>query len=256
MNKKVILSIICSIMLLGFATGCTDNKLVKLDEEFRQYLINNYNVELAEKATVSRCHNNCDYFGYYPLKNDLTYVIQISKTKDSYKVSYDNKAVAMRKELYNYILSQKGDNYVDSYLAFYDNGDHGHISSSSITRSQLKYIVCYDSGIDMDEQIYKDYLILKKASYILSSNTNSRIMEMEVYYINDQRLRKKDWLENLNIEVDDYTFAPSYLDNDNELSTDKFTYHYRISDYRNNMDLGSLVFDEFKKMVNKNLEVK
>lgn len=250
--KKKYLKLVCSLFMMVVLSGCVNSNSNNIDEEFRRYLMDNYNVELAEKSTFGRCRNNCDYFGYYPLADDLTYSIQISKTGKEYEVSYDNQAVQMRKELYNYIATQKGNNYVDDYLQFYDNGDLGHVSSSSISRNKLSYIVYYDNSVNFENQLYSDYQILKKASSI--SNTKSIIREMEVYYINDNRLKQNNWLENLKIDVDDYGFAPSYLDGDGDISTENSVYHYRISDYRNNVDLGTLSFEEFKKLVNDNLE--
>lgn len=256
MRKGILLNLVMVLSLILIITCCSNSKLNNVDNEFRHYLNENYNVELADKSIVNRCKNNCDYFGYYPLKNDLTYAIQISKTGNEYEVSYDNQAVQMRKELYNYISLQKGNNYVENYLQFYDNGDIGHVHSSSISRDQLSYIVYYDSNINIENQIYSDYQILKKANNIMNSNTKFYISEMEVFYIKDDRIKEKNWLENLKIGVDDYGFAPSYLDGDKEITTTKFTYHYRISNYKNDTGLKNLSFEEFKKLVKTELESK
>ena len=256
MRKKIFLELAISISLIFIITGCSNSELNNIDNEFRHYLNENYNVELAEKSTVGRCRNNCDYFGYYPLANDLTYSIQISKTNEQYEVSYDNQAVQMRKELYNYIAMQKGNNYVKNYLQFYDNGDLGHVSYSSISRYHLSYVVYYDNSINFERQLYSDYQILKKASDIMSSNTNFFIRGMEVYYIEDDRLKENNWLENLGIDVDDYVFASSYLDGDKEITTTKFTYYYHISNYKNDTGLKNLSFEEFKNLVKNELESK
>lgn len=256
MRKGILLNLVVALPLILIITGCSNSKLNNIDNDFRHYLKENYNVELSDKSKVNRCKNNCDYFGYYPLKNDLTYAIQISKTGNEYEVSYDNQAVQMRKELYNYISSQKGNNYVENYLQFYDNGDIGHVHYSSVSRDQLSYIVYYDSNINIENQIYSDYQILKKANNIMNSNTKFYISEMEVFYIKDDRIREKNWLENLKIDVDDYGFAPSYLDGDKEITTKKFTYHYRISNYKNGTGLKNLSFEEFKKLVKTELESK
>lgn len=256
MRKGILLNLVMALQLILIITGCSNSNLNNIDNDFRRYLNENYDVELADKSTVNHCKNNCDYFGFYPLKNDLTYAIQISKTGNEYEVSYDNQAVQMRKELYNYISLQKGNNYVENYLKFYDNGDIGHVHFSSISRNQLSYIVYYDSNINIENQIYSDYQILEKANNIMNSNTKSYIKEMEVFYIKDDRIKEKNWLENLKIDVYDYGFAPSYLDGDKEIATTKFTYHYRISNYKNDAGLKNLSFEEFKKLVKTELESK
>lgn len=114
----------------------------------------------------------------------------------------------------------------------------------------------YDSNINIENQIYSDYQILEKANNIMNSNTKSYIKEMEVFYIKDDRIKEKNWLENLKIDVYDYGFAPSYLDGDKEIATTKFTYHYRISNYKNDAGLKNLSFEEFKKLVKTELESK
>ena len=248
MRKGILLNLVMALQLILIITGCSNSKLNNIDNDFRRYLNENYDVELADKSTVNHCKNNCDYFGFYPLKNDLTYAIQISKTGNKYEVSYDNQAVQMRKELYNYISLQKGNNYVENYLKFYDNGDIGHVHFSSISRNQLSYIVYYDSNINIENQIYSDYQILEKANNIMNSNTKSYIKEMEVFYIKDDRIKEKNWLENLKIDVYDYGFAPSYLDGDKEIAT--------TSNYKNDAGLKNLSFEEFKKLVKTELESK
>lgn len=252
MKQNIKWFLLCIIPFLF--SGCVDQKQVELDEQFRDYIRKEYSISLASNATIGKCNSKCDYYGYYPLKNDLTYMVQISKTGDQYEVSYDEESVSMRKELYDYLSSQRGNDFVKNYLAFYDNGDHGHMIHTSITRNQLKYIIYYDSKMDMDKEIEKDYLILQKAGSILSSKTNYKINEMEVFYIDDPLLKKKNWLLNVDIDADDYTNAPNYLDGDNKAFTSKFTYHFRISDYKNDRDLSTLSLDEFKTMVNQNLE--
>lgn len=227
-----------------------------IDDDFREYLINNYNVDLAEKSTVGRCIYVCDYFGYYPLSDDLTYAIQISKTGNEYEVSYDPKSVQMRKELYKYISTQKGNNYVENYLKFYDNGDKGHLSSVNSYGDHLSYIVYYDDSIDINKQIRSDYQILKKANEIISSNSDQFIGFMEVFYIQDNRLKQDNWLENLKIDFNYYSLAPMYLDGDKKIYTSKYKYHYIINDPINLGNIGTWTFEQFEQEVYNNLESK
>ena len=250
--RNNVLKLICCLTLMICLSGCVDQKLKKIDNEFREYLITNYSFDLDDKYDVGRCARDCDYYGLYPLSDDLTYAIQISKTGNEYEVYYDEQALQMRTELYNYISAEKGKNFVDNYLKFYDNGDKGHVYYSGEYGDPLSYIVYYDDTIDIDSQIASDYKILKKASDIISANSEDFIGSMEVFYISDDRLKEIKWLKNLKIEVDDYINAPSFLDGDSELGTESYIYKYYL--FNNHKDLGNLSFEEFKEMVNNKLE--
>ena len=248
MNNKIIKILFC-LTLLILLPGCMKTKS-SIDKDFRKYLEKNYNLELAKKSEVGKCHNNCDYYGYYPLSNDLTYKIQISKTNNKYQVTFDHETINLRRELYDYIKIQKGNNFVNNYLVFDDNGDKGHISSSGGVTESLEYIVYYDNNIKFDEQLYSDYLILQKANNLLKRK-NSFINHMTIHYIENKRIKKDNWLENLNINVSDYNYVlyESFKEKD-------YIYKYNISSSEFTEDLGRLSFEEFKKLVYSELKKK
>lgn len=276
-NIIIIISIVVLCLLFCVIIANIPNIIeYKVDKDFRNYLSKEYNFNLSKSSYVGRCwvRRTCDYYGYYPLKEDQTYFIQTSKKRGKITASYHKEALKMRKELYNYIKELKGKNYVGDYLYFYDNGDKGHLySHDGKIMNPLSYIVYYNNGLDMDEQIYTDYLILKKAMELTANSNNKyrKISELNVYYINDSRLLNKNWIEDLKIDVREYGNAPEVYEDvpmnfirSSDFSDEgpyrymkysMFDFYYDMENKLDSDNIDLISFSEFKKKVDRNLEI-
>lgn len=237
--KKLLMLMIIVILL----SGCVRSE----DRKFRKYLENKYQLELAEKAHVDRCFNNCKYFGVYPLKNDLTYTVEVTDTygeiDDSY-TKYDKAAIEERQEIYKYIKEQKGDRFVPNYLIAKSASNRSLHLVVKPANDELSYIVYADDKMDFDKQLESDYRIILK-NYSWAKN-------ISIYYIDDERIKENNWLEELDIDANDYIYAPSYLDGDGELYTEKYKYYYSIDRTINDFEY-TMPFEDFKKLVYNNL---
>lgn len=244
--KKVVLSLLCILSILAFLTGCSfSNK--KYDKEFREYIRDNYGLQLNKKSEVNRCVENCDYYGFYTVGNDYNYAVQISKTGSSFEVTYDEDAIDKRATLYQYIRQIRGNDIAPNYLGFYKNTYSGHVKSSSIERQQLYYIVKYNDDMDLNTELKKDYEILQKAQKIIE---NSIIKEMMVVYIKDSRLNDEDWVLKLNTKVTE----SSDIIFDSEKYLNRYELKYRISNYNTDESLSSMSYTDFEKLVISKLE--
>ena len=244
--KKKCISIIYVVILTICLIGC-NYSIKKYDEEFRNYLIKEYNLELNDISEVDRCHSNCDYYGYYVIGSDYNYPIQISKTKNEYEVSYDKDAVDKRMKLYKYIKDARGDDFASNYLGFYKNTYSGHISYSSGDGNKLYYIIKYNDSMKLEEELKKDYDILRKAQDILG---DYKVKEMIVLYIKDSKLDDEDWIKKLDINISEL----SDIIYDSNKFLNKYKYSYRISNYDTELSLAKLSYKEFEELVNNKIE--
>ena len=248
--KQIFLSLLFISIILIIVTGCSllkkDNNEA-YDKEFRSYLKENYGLQLNDKSTVKRCETKCDFYGFYTIGKDYNYAVQISKTGDKFEVSYDKDAVTKRKTLYEYIKKIKGNDIAPNYLGFYQNTYSGIITYSSSESRQLYYIVKYNDKMNLNEELKKDYDILKKAQQIIGKDF---IKEMIVLYIKDEKLNDEDWITKLNIDISDY----SYVIYSPEKYFNKPKYQYRINNYKSNNYLASISYKEFENLVMSNLE--
>lgn len=228
-----------------------EKERLEKEKELRKWVSLQVPYELADKGLTKKCYQNCKYFGNYPLKDDLTYHIVIKEDYDGIdEVFYkdeDKEKIENRKKIYNYIKEQKGDRFVPNYLLAISTGGEDGFEPDEGERC-LSYIVYEDSTMNLDEQIESDYKIVKMVSKL-----DPYLKRVNIYYINDERIRNENWLEELGIEVDDYYLAPAYLDGDDEISTDKFTYYYAFTDY-NKTKLPDMSLAEYKKYAYENLE--
>ena len=221
----------------------------KYDKEFRTYLKDNYNLQLNDKKKVAPCYSNCDAYGYYTVGNDYNYVVQISKTGETFKVSYDEDAVNKRKALYQFIQETRGKDIAPNYLGFYKNTSSGTIAYSSSETGSLYYIVKYNNNMKLNEELKKDYEILKKAQEIIGKHN---ITSMKVLYVKDTRLEDEEWVLKLNIDVGDTEEIVLYP----EKYFNKYKYFYQISSYNKEefKPLASLSYNDFEYLVFKEIK--
>jgi len=250
-NKTTIISVVVFLALGAiFFIGpiVTDRINVgKYDAEFKKYISDNYGITVNNDGYVRRCFSNCDYYGYYNVGTDYNYSIQIEKTGDKIEASVDKDVIEKRKKLYNYISSLRGNDLAPNYLGYYANTMSGNVSFSSGERSELYYIIKYRAGMNIEEEIRKDYSILKKAQEI--GDGKVIIKSMRVYYVDDDRLNDSDWIKKTGLTINNYGDVVGVRE---DILKD-IKYEYSISNYSSDENAASLAdkpLEEFVLMVN------
>ena len=135
-----------------------------------------------------------------------------------------------------------------NYLGYYKNTQSGVVAYASIEHQQLYYIVKYNNKMDLEDELRKDYLILRKAQELALKKT--MIKEMNVLYIEDIMLNENDWIKRLGLNISNYGDviynSSSFLNG--------FKYHYRIDNYEDENPLASITIDNFLTLVKSKLE--
>lgn len=135
------------------------------------------------------------------------------------------------KKLYDYIVSIRGKDIAPNYLGYYKNTESGIVAYSPIESSQLYFIIRHNDKMELDEELKKDYLILKKAQDLMPNK--STIKEMRVLYAGDERLDDSEWVKKMGLDISQY----SNIMFDSKSLFNNIKYYYSVSNYSDDVSL-------------------